>query len=199
MTESTKDRAATIRKTLKDDYGWSSRAVSVRTDYFSMGSSIDVEIKDPTVNYAVVEAVANEAQSIRRCEISGDILNGGNRYVSVKYSDEAEKALAAPYIAPLQAAMDRCEPGSNTLEPVAGNVLVGITGVGGFQLWTDRAGMNFGSRPEDGAFYVARYIEDAKPAPKPGDFKKKTESAKAKPVTLTPVARQSQTLTLRIV
>jgi hypothetical protein len=194
--QSTTDRAAIVRKTLKDSYGYSSRQVSVRSDSFSMGSSIDVTIKDPSVNYAVVEAVASGQESIRRDEYSGEILSGGNRYVSVSYSREAEKALAAPYFAPLQAAMDRLAPGSNVLEPVVGNVLVGITGNGGYQLWTDRAGMNFGSQAEAGAFTVARYIEDAKPAPEPGDFKAKAKSAKAKPVTLKPAPRQPQTLTL---
>jgi len=197
--ETTTDASATIRKTLKDSYGWSSRKVSVRAESFSIVSAIRVEIKDPSVNFQVVEAVANGKERVRRDEYSGEILSGGNRYVSVSYSRDAEKALAAPYVAPLQAAMDKLEPGSNTLEPIAGtHVLVGITGVGGYQLWPDQAGMNFGAHAEGGAFYVARYMADAAPAPKPGDFKKKAKkaSAKRKPVTITPAARVAQTLTI---
>jgi hypothetical protein len=85
--------AAQIRSTLKKAHGWSSRQVSVRSEYFSMGSSIDVIVKDPAIPLPVVKAVAEQAESIRRCEVTGEILSGGNRYVSVRYSHEAQQTI----------------------------------------------------------------------------------------------------------
>lgn len=164
--ESPADAAKSIRATLKADYGYTSRQVSVR----SSSGSISLEIKDPSVNYSVVEAVAERKQKIDYCKYSGEILSGGNLFVSVRYSHEAEAALSAPYIAPLQAAMDKLEPGSSVLEPVVEGVLVGITSVGNYQVWTDRAGMHF-SHAQHGAFTVALRVEAAKAAPKAGDFK----------------------------
>ena len=95
--KTTTDEAKTIRAALKAK-GWSSRKVSVRSDYYSMGSSIDVTIKDASVPMSVVKEIAMSAEKIDRCEISGDILSGCNRYVSVNYTREALDTLAAPFV-----------------------------------------------------------------------------------------------------
>jgi hypothetical protein len=110
--------AAQIRQTLKKSHGWSSRQVSVRAEYFSMGSSIDVTVKDPTIPLPVVKAIAEGAESIRRCEASGEILSGGNRYVSVKYSHEAQQTIGARYMESVQRAVDAVTPGSSRLESI---------------------------------------------------------------------------------
>lgn len=116
----TTERAAEIRKTLKE-HGWNSRKVSVRSDYFSGGSEIRVIIKDPDVDFQTVERVANEHESISRCEITGEILSGGNRYVSVRYSDEALEARKAPYREAVQAAVELAnDPEDNSLYDVDG-------------------------------------------------------------------------------
>ncbi len=96
MNESTTERAAIIRAALKAK-GWTGRDVSVRADYYSMGSSIDIRIKNPAVPSAIVKKIAEEHERIHRCEITGEILGGGNRYVSVTYTSEALAALAKPY------------------------------------------------------------------------------------------------------
>jgi len=200
MTQTTTDAAALIRATLRDDYGWSSRKVSVRADYFSMGSSIDVTIKDPTVDYRVVEAVAKGQSRVRRDEYSGEILSGGNRYVSVRYSPEADEAQAAPYVALLQAAIDSLSPDttSGTHADVIGEITVAHAGNGGYRLWPgSSAGMHFGNSVEGGAVSVARYVLDATPEPQPGDFKKK-KASKAAPYTITPAPRGTQSLKLAV-
>lgn len=112
------EHAAQIRSTLKQTHGWTSRQISVRSEYFSMGSSIDVIVKDPAIPLPVVKAVAEGAESIRRCEISGEILGGGNRYVSVRYSHEAQAAIGARYLDAVQRAVDAVAPGSSRLEPI---------------------------------------------------------------------------------
>jgi len=87
------EAAKKIRKALKEK-GITSRQVSVRSSSYSMGSSIRVTIKDPSIKLAGVKEVAMGAESVRRCEYSGEILSGGNRYVNVCYSLEALKVMA---------------------------------------------------------------------------------------------------------
>lgn len=86
------DAAKTIRTNLKKLYGITSRQVSVRSDSFSGGSSIDIAINDPAVDAKEVKNLANGHESISRCEASGEILSGCNRYVSVGYSSKAADA-----------------------------------------------------------------------------------------------------------
>jgi hypothetical protein len=87
----TKERAKEIRRLLKSKLGANSRQVSVRTDYFSMGSAINVVIKDAKFELADVEAVTEQFETIHRCELTGDILGGGNTYVTVQYDMEVKK------------------------------------------------------------------------------------------------------------
>jgi hypothetical protein len=112
------EHAAQIRQTLKKSHGWTSRQVSIRAEYFSMGSSIDVIVKDPAIPLPAVKAVAEDAESIRRCEISGEILGGGNRYVSVRYSHEAQQTIGARYLEAVQTAVEAVTPDSSRLEPI---------------------------------------------------------------------------------
>lgn len=102
--KSTTDHAKEIRAAYKAR-GWSSRKVSVRSEYFSMGSSIHVTVKHPEVCAVEAERIAKEHSAVRRCEMTGDILSGGNRYVSTSYSSECEAALAAPYLEALTEAV----------------------------------------------------------------------------------------------
>jgi len=113
--------AAQIRSTLKKAHGWSSRQVSVRAEYFSMGSSLEVVVKDPAIPLPVVKAVAEQAESIRRCEYSGEILSGGNRYVSVRYSHQAQQTIGARYLEAVQAAIGRLSPEHPSLLELVGD------------------------------------------------------------------------------
>ena len=74
--------------------GITSRQVSVRAESYSMGSSINVTVKDPDVNLNLVKEIAETAERIQRCEYSGEILSGGNRFVHASYSSEALEVLA---------------------------------------------------------------------------------------------------------
>ena len=135
----TTERAAEIRTTLKRDHGWTSRQVSVRAHYFSMGSSIDVVVNDPAIPLPPVKAVAEAHESIARCEITHEILSGGNTYVSVGYSREAQETIGRRYADRVQRAVNAVEPGSNTLQLVDGtDFLVGRPNPGLITLW-DRA------------------------------------------------------------
>jgi Large polyvalent protein associated domain 29 len=71
----------------------------VQSDNYSMGSSIDIYWVDgPTIEQ--VKEISNKKERVSRCEYTGDILSGGNRYVSTHrtYSEsvltaEIEKVL----------------------------------------------------------------------------------------------------------
>lgn len=85
--------ASAIRTELKKHYGITSRQVSVRASSYSMGSSIDVTINDPAVDIREVKNAADRHEKIDRCQVTGEILSGGNRYLSVSYGKKAAAAL----------------------------------------------------------------------------------------------------------
>ncbi len=58
---------------------------SVRSEQYSGGSSIHVRVKKGSVQEA--KAIAQKCEKISRCKASGEILSGGNRYVSVSASE----------------------------------------------------------------------------------------------------------------
>lgn len=131
---STTDRAAIIRKALKDR-GWNSRKVSVTSSSYSMGSSIRVVIRDVTIPKAAVEAIANEHEKIDRCQYSGEILSGGNRYVFVEYDWRVVEDAAKPYVPAVQAAVDQVH--DNYLIPIEGTpFMVGRDNNGWLTLWS---------------------------------------------------------------
>lgn len=133
----TTEYAAKIRAELKRRHGWTSRQVSVRGDYFSMGSAIRVTIKDPAVPLEPVRRVAGEAEQIHRDQMTGEILGGGNRYVDVTYSMDARKILGRRYADAVQRAVDAIDPNDTSrLEPVTGTTfLVGRPNPYGVSLW----------------------------------------------------------------
>lgn len=134
--QSTTDRAADIRKTLKTVHGWNSRQVSVRAQYYSMGSSINVVINDAAVPLSTVKAVAEAHESISRCEITGDILSGGNRFVHVGYSQDALEVFGRRYADAVQRAVNSVTVGSNALAEVEGTeYLVGVPHEGRITIW----------------------------------------------------------------
>ena len=80
----TKEKASVIRKGLKA-HGWNARQVSVRSPH----GSLYITIKDAAVPKSVVERIAQQFETIHRCDYSGEILSGGNTFVFVDYSSEA--------------------------------------------------------------------------------------------------------------
>jgi hypothetical protein len=85
--------AKLIRKELKNKFPGTK--FSVRASRFSLGESISVRWTDfPTVKQ--VENHIKQYEHIRRDPISGDILGGGNRYLSCNnvWSDEIRKEIA---------------------------------------------------------------------------------------------------------
>lgn len=84
--------AAHLRAALKRELGLTSRDVSVRTDRYSMGSSIDVVVRSLDARVSDVQAIANRYASVSR-DSSGEILGGGNRFVDVSRDSGATKQM----------------------------------------------------------------------------------------------------------
>lgn len=89
--------ASKIRADLKL-LGITSRQVSVKSESFSMGSAIRIVIRDLEVPHSVVKAVCDHhnAESIRYCQHSGEILSGGNRYLTVEFDRDSMNELDIP-------------------------------------------------------------------------------------------------------
>lgn len=166
----TKESAKALRTFLKKTHGWTARQVSVRCEYFSMGSAVHVTIKDPAVPLAPVKAAASElCERISRCELTGEILSGGNTYLHVGYDEDASAARSAPYLEAVKAAAESLGPdGERTgcLISIPGTaVLLGKGSNGyGLRLWANgTAGMECNT-PECAARGVADLV-DAQAAP----------------------------------
>lgn len=98
----TAQKAAKIRQALKSELGLNSRQVSVRCS--AGGGAIRVEILAPVGDkFPRIKRIANAQESIRYCEYSGEILSGGNTYVSVSFASEIVEAEAATFYAWLDA------------------------------------------------------------------------------------------------
>ena len=163
--KTTTEEAREIRAAYKRR-GWSSRMISVRTEYYSMGSAIQVTIKSPEVDETEAERIAKGAERISRCQITGEILSGGNTYVSVDHSEGCREILARRFVEPLTDALAvlRANGDRGRLESIAGagDACVGLEN-GRARLWIDgRAGMEFYPGNESGilsgAFHLARLL-----------------------------------------
>ena len=84
--KTTVECAADIRAALKKYYAISSRMASVTVPHHG---KISISINSHLVDVREVENVANKYEEIRYCQHSGDILEGGNRFLSVAYSPKA--------------------------------------------------------------------------------------------------------------
>lgn len=151
MSMSTTERAAAIRSALKSQHGWTSRQVSVRAQYYSMGSSINVRVNDPDVSIERVEEIANAHERIDRDQF-GEILGGGNLFVHVSYSSEAREQLGARYADAVAAAVATLTPGTNSLAPVEGTeFMIGMPSVGRLDVWQR-------DRGHQSEFYEAAHV-----------------------------------------
>lgn len=86
-------KAREIRKKFKK-YGWNNRHIQVKSNSYSMGSSIRITIKSGIVNPHKVKEIVKEFEDVRYDNYTGEILSGGNRFIFVEYDkDEISKSL----------------------------------------------------------------------------------------------------------
>lgn len=155
---STTEIAANLRKAYKA-LGWSARKISVRSEYFSMGSSIDVTVKDASVDFAKVRTMAEGVEQIRRCEITHEIMSGGNLYVGVSLSRDVEQEIAAEHLEACGDAMlELVDLTIGVHADVAGTKCsIARENAWSYRIWNDhRAGMQVNDA-RGAALYVALY------------------------------------------
>jgi hypothetical protein len=83
--------AASIRTDLKAA-GYALRAFSIRS---ARTGSVTVEIKDASIRKSAITELASRHEKIDRDAASGEILSGGNTFVSVSYARNALEAAGA--------------------------------------------------------------------------------------------------------
>ncbi len=154
----TTDEARLLRAAYKA-LGWSSRKISVRSEYFSLGSAINVTVKDASVDYAEAKRMAEDLERVRRCEITHDILGGGNTYVSVDLSRDVQNEIAAEHLVPCGDAMlELVDLSVGVHADVAGTKCsIARENAWSYRVWNDhRAGMQVNDA-RGAALYVALY------------------------------------------
>ena len=80
-----RERVDAIRKTLKEK-GYNSRQVGVTYQVAGYSAIIRVTIKEPEIDKSEIENIVKGFNEIDRDERTGEILEGGNTFVSVCYN-----------------------------------------------------------------------------------------------------------------
>ena len=94
--------AKEIRAEIKKELNLNARQISVRSDR----GSFNVIVKVRGVNFAKLEDICKKFERVRRCEMSGDILSGGNTYVSVSTDYDLEQEINSEYVQQSQEIVD---------------------------------------------------------------------------------------------
>jgi len=105
----TKETAKAIRAKLQQQH-FAPRDISVVCQLYSLGSSIHVVIKNPNVSLRSVSEIVSPFERVRYDEITGEILGGGNMYISCRYSSDAGAARAAQFADEVNAAIAQLPP-----------------------------------------------------------------------------------------
>lgn len=87
MYKSVSVRAAEIRKKLKA-IGYNRNMVSVRSDSYSGGDSINIRMKSVDIDEYKVREIAKEYESVDYDECTGEVLMGSNSFVFVEWDGD---------------------------------------------------------------------------------------------------------------
>lgn len=94
MSSTTKQSITTALKAA----GYNSKQVSVRNRHAGYSSALDITIRDPSVNFNVVEKIGKDHKHVHYDERSGEILSGGNTFVDTSISDEVRDTWSKKYL-----------------------------------------------------------------------------------------------------
>jgi hypothetical protein len=89
MTTTTRMTAAAAAKLIRSEYALAGITARVRTEKWSTGSAIAIEVHTGSTRRA--NEIAGRFECVRR-DSSGEVLGGGNRWVTVLPSDKRRKA-----------------------------------------------------------------------------------------------------------
>lgn len=106
-----------IRTALKNELGLNRTHVSVKSRHYG---SIDVTIK--TVQgwevRDAIEEIAKRQEKVHRCDVTHEILSGGNTFVSVEIDRDLKEEIAAPYLEVVEKALEERVNSDNVREGV---------------------------------------------------------------------------------
>ncbi len=85
-----KTKAQLLKSEIVSKTNLKAREISVTGSNCGYSSAINIEVKNERFPLSVVEKIANQYESIDRCEITHEILEGGNLYVDVSYKWDLE-------------------------------------------------------------------------------------------------------------
>lgn len=79
----TSEKAARIRKELKNTLGYNNRMVAVK----STSGSITICCKEAGLDKKAIYAIASQFKNVHYDELTGEVLAGGNTFVFVKHEN----------------------------------------------------------------------------------------------------------------
>lgn len=156
--------AKKIRQALKAELGLGPKHVAVRSSNYSMGSSIRVVIKAEGVDFRKVQEIAGRVEEVRRCELTGEILSGGNQFVFVEHDWDLVTTVAERLAPLFEAAMVRSSARAEgdtsweTVEAEGGAWLVRCPHGVPFGRWTELNGLQHVQSASEAAHAAARQI-----------------------------------------
>lgn len=119
-------------KRLRADYkarGWTARDISVRASSSSLSASLRVEVRSARVDAAAAREMAEGCEDIRRCEITHEILGGGNRFVHFEVAEAVREDVGLPFRPIVEAAFAEIAAGADAAR-VAEGTYVMTDGIG---------------------------------------------------------------------
>lgn len=144
----TSEKSKLIRKELKEKLGFSSREVSVKTHSYSMGSSINVTLKsvESIRKRPEIEAISNKQEKIHRCEVTQEIMSGGNTYVDISIDYDLKNSIVAAEKEEVSKIAEKSKKDPNQMYKYKGteffyDLRAGFSDEGGFII------MDYNSRP----------------------------------------------------
>ena len=89
--------SAKIKKELVSKTALTAREISSKYSIAGYSDKVSIVIKNERFPISTVEAIANEYRSVDYCQYSGEILAGGNTYISVNYPSVWDSSLSEEF------------------------------------------------------------------------------------------------------
>jgi hypothetical protein len=86
--------------------GYKARQVTVKSNDAGYSTSITITIRDPAVDFSIVEEIERRYIHIDRDERTFEILCGGNTFVDIKVTDEVKEKWSEHYLLLVEAAIN---------------------------------------------------------------------------------------------
>lgn len=79
------ERSKAIRERIKNELGYTSKQVSVRSSNCGYSDETRITVKDLSCDFEAIEKIAKSFEKVDYDQYNGEILSGGNTYIFVAY------------------------------------------------------------------------------------------------------------------